>query len=619
MDAGSATEFEKREEYVRHVHMRVHELQQAQYRQQRHNGRQPARQQAASSVDAPSACHTLPHVDGKGVLSVAQARALLRGHCLVTQAGHTAAQAEERIDIFLAHEWDRDGQPSGPRWASTVPFVTVVAGAVMLAQEGGLNTAAAADGALREGQSLTERSARRSEHEDVAALEEGEPGQRRADSEAEVSPRRSGETVASAVAGARTAAPTNITQTAEMHAGQGQGLATQAGDAGAPLEEVVEYAVMVTETLRMVRAWVERRPCAGVLLLLLALTRDGLLHHELEQLLMRVPLPPGSNQVDSFLALHEGLDALLYGDGGMVTFRHRLVRDAAGLLLKLAVTQHSLGRTSFRAARTHASAGVLLKWLARLARLVTPHRHKHSALNAADPDALDLSGDLLPPALEVFQALTVCFPEARAASPGGPGGRPGAGGGPEREDGALPAAAKAAEKRAQNALLYGNPSEKRKEVVRKANSALTCVYHGMLRALIDPALAPLRDALESGPTEGGGVREGSEGAAGWGGGGGRGELPDGLMLLVVLLEFLDSMEVCVRKYVELNYLLLRLGAAQKLLQLIVQMPYLEVAMVSPRLRHDFHRFWMMGTGQVLHDDQVAPPRARTHRHCAVIF
>ena len=36
---------------------------------------------------------------------------------------------------------------------------------------------------------------------------------------------------------------------------------------------------------------------------------------------------------------------------------------------------------------------------------------------------LDLSGDLLPPALEVFQALTVCFPEARAASPGGQGGR----------------------------------------------------------------------------------------------------------------------------------------------------------------------------------------------------
>ena len=32
-------------------------------------------------------------------------------------------------------------------------------------------------------------------------------------------------------------------------------------------------------------------------------------------------------------------------------------------------------------------------------------------------------------------------------------------------------------------------------------------------------------------------------------------------------------------------------------------------MASPRLRHDFHRFWMMGTGQVLHDDQVEPPPA----------
>ena len=518
MDAGSATEFEKREEYVRYVHLRVHERQQAQYHQQRQNDRHPARQQAASSMDAPSACHTLPQVDGKGVLLVAQARALLREHCLVTQAGHTAAQAEERIDMFLAHEWDRDGQPSGPRLASTVPFATVIAGAVMLAQEGGLNTAAAADGAMREGQSPTQRSARRSEHEDEAAHGKGEPGERRP----EASPRRSSETAA--VAGARTSAPTNITQTAEMHAGQGEGPETLAGGcSGAPLEEVVEYPVMVTETLRMVRAWVERRPCAGVLLLLLALTRDGLLHHELERLLTRVPLPPGSNQVDSFLALHEGLDALLHGNGGMVTFRHRLVRDAAGLLLKLAVTQHHLGRSSFRAARTHAGAGVLLKWLARLARLVTAHRHKYSALDAADPDAtaLDLSGDLLPPALEVFQALTACFPEARAASPGGHGGRPGAGagGGPEREDGALPAAAKAAEKRAQNALLYGNPSEKRKEVVRKANSALTCVYHGMLRALIDPALAPLRDALEPGPTEGGGTREGAEGAAGWGGGG----------------------------------------------------------------------------------------------------
>jgi hypothetical protein len=85
-------------------------------------------------------------------------------------------------------------------------------------------------------------------------------------------------------------------------------------------------------------------------------------------------------------------------------------------------------------------------------------------------------------------------------------------------------------------------------------------------------------------SRGSGGEEGGAGACVGVEGGGRADLPDPLETLVVVLEYWESARVLSRRVAELPYLLLQLGALQRLQVLLTSMEYLEIAMHSPRLR-----------------------------------
>lgn len=67
--------------------------------------------------------------------------------------------------------------------------------------------------------------------------------------------------------------------------------------------------------------------------------------------------------------------------------------------------------------------------------------------------------------------------------------------------------------------------------------------------------------------------------------------------------------MCDGEQVELPYLLLRLGAVQRVIKMIGQVAYTEVAMLSPRLRRDMHVIWCCLTGQELRGEPEVVPDA----------
>ena len=75
--------------------------------------------------------------------------------------------------------------------------------------------------------------------------------------------------------------------------------------------------------------------------------------------------------------------------------------------------------------------------------------------------------------------------------------------------------------------------------------------------------------------------------------------------------------MCDGEQVELPYLLLRLGAVQRVITMIGQVAYTEVAMLSPRLRRDMHVIWCCLTGQELRGEPEVVPDAVLEYLCSV--
>ena len=132
--------------------------------------------------------------------------------------------------------------------------------------------------------------------------------------------------------------------------------------------------------------------------------------------------------------------------------------------------------------------------------------------------------------------------------------------------------------------MYGNFSDKRKEVVRRMSQAVSQVYRVVIGAVINPSLqqdlvheAAGEEGGEGGGGGGGNIQPARVSApGGWGGGGEEGELPDVLFLLVMVMEEMEKMDGRYRRLVEMPCVLLRLGATRRLLRLVMQMPYLQV-------------------------------------------
>ena len=223
----------------------------------------------------------------------------------------------------------------------------------------------------------------------------------------------------------------------------------------------------------------------------------------------------------------------------------------------------------------------MLGWLVRLAAAVQPEFESFSL-----PQKVNPSHDLLPATLEVCEALRNIFPR------------------PADDKTANADDQKEREKRERNVLLYGNPTDKRKAVVSKMSSNIAMVYAGIVRALIDPAL-PMAAAADDAD---GGDEFGFMGGANIMTHRYQPEL-DAIEILVTVLEFFEEMPMSYRKQVELPYLLLRLGAVQKVVKMIGQVGFMEVTMLSPRLRRDVHVIWCCLTGQELPGERDVVPDA----------
>jgi len=281
------------------------------------------------------------------------------------------------------------------------------------------------------------------------------------------------------------------------------------------------------------------------MLFFLALTRDGLLQTELRDIMRRIS--PSLLSATFYIPLRDALNMFCFDDHGVIRFRHSIVRKGVEMIILSSIKSI---QQATPAGRTLSPADDdNIKLLVRVCRVF----HVEEVQEGMRPD-------------EILECLAIIFLNDRntfrAANRSNP--------------------------------LPLNPVEKRKLQYQNLVSGLEIVHKSLCLGLLSSQGHEKSEAPWNVTRKASADRESSrENLAA------PETLPNPLLHLISLAEFLDQLEISRRKVIEFPFLLFRLGIWRKLHVILQSLPYLEYFITFPALRQDYGKYWKVCTGTSL--------------------